>query len=107
MGRHHHHKVKPESESKPETDDGEPDPRTSCAVDLNWGAIPVACKPKVAVSSNTGTSVDIASMKMAAYVKARQTMKERVVKEVFEAAMPDVRLRVVTGLPSLFRGSST
>jgi hypothetical protein len=86
MGKHHH-KVSPEPQ--PETDEAEPSKVPSYTVGLNWAEIPVAAKPKIKAAKSVVT-VDIASLKMAAYVKKRQDMKERVVREVFEAAMPDV-----------------
>ncbi len=57
--------------------------------DLNWDAIPIGTKKKKK-DAPQGTAVDVSTMKMAAYVKKRQDMKEKIVKEVLDAALPDV-----------------
>ena len=77
-------KVVPVSDDTEESDE-------NClpAVGLVWDAIPVATKPKVK-STPQATVVDVSTMRMAAYVKKRQDMKDRIVKEVLDAALPDV-----------------
>lgn len=84
-----HTKVTPDPKSE-NVDDTEPVKDNSCEVGLDWNAVKVKSKPKVISSSSHASSVDIQSMKMAAYVKKRQDMKDRVVREVFAAALPDV-----------------
>ena len=73
----------------PNPEDSGPDANSSgCYID--WDSISKKAFVKLKQKEVSTTVVDVSTLRMAAYVKKRQDMKERIVKEVLDAACPDV-----------------